>query len=35
MTPKEILENMKDENFLNNLRRNGIDVDELRIEIKK
>jgi len=24
---------MKDENFLNNLRKNGIDVDELRIEI--
>lgn len=30
MSPKEILDNMKDENFLNNLRRTGIDVDELR-----
>jgi len=33
MTPKEILENMKDENFLNNLRKNGFDVEELKIEI--
>jgi len=30
MTPKEILDKMKDENFLNNLRRTGIDVEELR-----
>lgn len=30
MSPKEILDNMKDENFLNNLRKTGIDVEELR-----
>ena len=30
MTPKEILDKMKDENFLNNLRRTGIDVEESR-----
>jgi len=30
MSPKEILDNMKDEKFLNDLRRTGIDVEELR-----
>jgi hypothetical protein len=30
MSPKEILDNMKDEKFLNNLRKTGIDVEELR-----